>query len=167
MNSTVWPELGKSEKLAHQIMQEFVDKASRKELAEKIWTTIKFGTNDEDVLSDIMYMMEYIIGSDRCKELYANLKNVVKPFRTVITAKNSDTVLYLDENGKFTDKENECVQFAENNEACGFLEKSTEKCSALFDVIAGTLNWHLEEFKDGTWVRAEPNDEFLASHSRR
>ena len=160
MNSRVWSELGKSEKLAHQIMQEFVDKSSRKELAEKIWTTIKFGANDEDVLSDIMYMMEYIIGSDRCKELYANLKNVVNPFRTVITAKNSDTVLYLDENGKFTDREIECAQFAENDEACCFLENSTEKCSALFDVITGTLSWQLEEFKDGTWVRAEPDDEF-------
>ncbi len=160
MNSKVWPELGTSKKLGHQIMEEFIDKASRTELAEKIWATIKLNPNDEDVISDILYMMEYIIGNYRCKELYANLKNTVTPFRTVITAKNSDTVLYLDENGKFTDRENECAQFAENNEACCFLENSTEKCAGLFDVITGTLDWHLEEFKDGIWVKAEPDDEF-------
>lgn len=160
MNSKVWPELGTSEKRAHQIMEEFVDKASRTELAEKIWATIKFCSDKEDALSDILYMMEYIIGNYRCKELYANLKNVVAPFRTVITAKNSDAVLYLDESGKLTDRENECVQFAENNEACCFLEESTEKCSSLFDVMSGTLTWHLEEFKDGAWVKVEPDDEF-------
>jgi hypothetical protein len=160
MNSKVWPELRTSKKLGNQIMEEFIDRASRKELAEKIWATIKLNPNDEDVISDILYMMEYIIGNYRCKELYANLKNTVTPFRTVITFKNSDAILYLDVNGKFTDRENECAQFAENDEACCFLENSTEKCSDLFDVIAGTLSWHLEEFKDGTWVEVEPDDEF-------
>jgi hypothetical protein len=162
MNNIVWPELLNNDKLGHQIIKDFLKKATKKEILEKIWLTIKDSDPEdtEEMASDILFIVEEALGKKRCNELYSDLKQRRLPFRTVITFKNSYAILYLDVNGKFTDRENECAQFAENDEACCFLENSTEKCSDLFDVIAGTLSWHLEEFKDGTWVEVEPDDEF-------
>ena len=162
MNSIVWPELLNNDKLGHQIIKDFHKKATKKEILEKIWLSIKDSDpeDSEEMASDILFIVEEALGDERCNELYFDLKRRRLPFRTVITTKNSDAVLYLDANGKLTDRENECAQFAENDEACSFLENSTEKCSALFDVITGTLSWHLEEFKDGAWIKAESDDEF-------
>lgn len=161
MNSIVWPELKNNDKLGHQIIKDFLKKATKKDILEKIWLTIKESDPEdpEEMASDILFIVEEALGKEHCNKLYFDLKQRRLPFRIVITSKNSDDILYLNVNGKFTDRETECVQFAENDEACCFLKISTEKCATLFDVATGTLGWHLEEFKNGTWTEVEPDDE--------
>ena len=76
MNSIVWPELLNNDKLGHQIIKDFLKKATKKEILEKIWLTIKDSDPEdpEEMASDILFIVEEALGKERCNELYFDLK---------------------------------------------------------------------------------------------
>lgn len=148
MNSIVWPELLNNGKLGYQIIKDFLKKATKKEILEKVWLIIK-ESDPEDALSDILFMAEETIGEERCNELYFNLKQRRNPFRIKITIDDKPTAepMYFTDKGKFSTNMNDAALFLSAEYAIDEYSEAMSSCKPLFE----NLKFEVEKYKNGQW----------------
>lgn len=149
MNSTVWSELLNNNRLGCQIIKDFLKKATKEEIFEKIWLTIK-ETNPKEAISDILFIAEEILGEKRCNELYFDLKQRRNPFLIKITkiGQTTSEPMYFTVDGKFSTSMNDAVLFLSAKDALNKYYKAMAKCRPLFE----NLKFEIEEYKNGQWL---------------
>lgn len=154
MNSIVWPELLNNDKLGHQIIKDFLKKATKKEILEKIWLTIKDSDPEdpEEMASDILFIVEEALGKERCNELYFDLKQRRSPFHIKVTINGQPTSepMYFTGDDKFSTNMNDAALFLSAKDAVDKYSEAMVKCKPLFE----NLKFEVEEYKNGQWQSA-------------
>lgn len=154
MNSIVWPESVNNDKLSHQIIKDFIKKATKKEILEKIWLTIKDSDPEdpEEMVSDILFIVEEALGDERCNELYFDLKRRRSPFHIKVTISGQATSepMYFTGDDKFSTNMNDAALFLRAKDAVDRYSEAMAKCKPLFE----NLKFEVEEYKNGQWQSA-------------